>query len=461
MIWSRCLFIVFVWHAATASAAPDRAMTMDDFAYGYALDTPVVASVYSAALPVDVYKFVQRQDLGDLRVFNAQGEAVPHALLPPTTSTEAPQMVRLPVFPMRDSHDAVTGRMALRIHRDAQGTIIDIRDDAPAVKDQPVVAYVLDASKLDRALTKLIVHWPATQGFVAHVSVSASEDLNNWRTVNTSATLAELVQGSERLARNTIEMPPIKAKYFRIGWLKNNAGILIESIEAELASLVQLPVPAWLTLEGIPAKDKEGSESYVFDTQGHFPVERVNLFLADPNNLVRATIYSRADDKTEWRQRYHGLFYRLNRNEAATEFRNDPVLVGRTLDRWWRIDLAAAENGAKRAGVKLEIGWVPDRITFVARGSGPYVLAYGSMQARGAEQPVTELLRTLERHENKLIPQEAIIRERMLLGGEDRLQVGPAPLPWRRILLWAVLIGGVALLAAMALGLTRQLKDIR
>jgi hypothetical protein len=460
MIWSRWLFFLFVMYGVAATAAPERMMTMDDFAYGYALDTPGVASVYAAPLPVDAYHFLRRQDLGDLRVFNAQGEAVPHALMRPAASTDAPKRVRLPVFPIRDSDDATSGKMAVRVNRDAQGTIIDIRDDLPSVKDKPVVAYVLDASKLDRALTKFIVQWPATEGFVANVYVSASENLNYWWTVSTSATLAELAHGSERLTRNTIEIKPTKAKYFRIGWSKNSSGISIVGIEAELASQAQVLVPMWLTLEGIAEKDKEGSERYVFDTGGRFPVERVNLLLADANSLVRATIYSRADEKTEWRQRYHGLFYRLNRNDAATEFRNDPVLVGRALDRLWRIDLAV-ENGATSGAVKLEIGWVPDRVTFLARGSGPYVLAYGSIQARGAEQPVAELLRALDRHDNKVTPQAANIRERMVLGGEDRLQARPAPLPWRRILLWAVLVGGVALLAAMTLGLARQMKQTK
>ena len=107
--------------------------------------------------------------------------------------------------------------------------------------------------------------------------------------------------------------------------------------------------------------------------------------------------------------------------------------------------------------MKLEIGWVPEQITFLARGSGPYQLAFGSAVANNAEQPVAELLRTLDRSETKVTPTAARIGERVVLGGDSSLHPGPAPLPWRRILLWAMLVGGVGLLAAMAMGLVRQM----
>ncbi|MEW6331073.1 MAG: DUF3999 domain-containing protein [Pseudomonadota bacterium] len=439
--------------AVTFGAEPERAVTLDDFAYGYALETPGAASVYAVPLPVEVYRDLQRPDFGDLRVFNAQGQVVPHALLRPAPAKETAARVALPVFPVRGG-DSAPGALSVRVNRDASGTIIDVRNDLPMVKDKPVVAYILDASRLDNALGKLHVQWPATQGFVATVTLSASNDLNYWRPVAT-ATLAELVHGGERLARNTIEFAPSKSKYLRLTWNSPGAAVEISGVEAEPAARMQEPPPVWVTLDGHTETDKEGKAYFVFDSGGRFPVERANLLLADANSLVRASLSSRADDKAEWRPRGGGLFYRLSREGSAAEFRNDAMTVGGTADRFWRVD-AAAENGTA-PGVKLEIGWVPEQVIFLARGSGPYQLAYGSAVANGAEQPVAELLRTLDRGDTKVTPAAARLGQRVVLGGEDRLRPGPAPLPWRKILLWAVLVGGVALLAAMAMGLTRQM----
>lgn len=455
MIRGRWFLIIALVSGVAIGAEQDRAVTLDDFAYGYALETPGAASVYALPLPVDVYRALQRSDFGDLRVFNAQGQVVPHALLRPAAAKESVARVVLPVFPVRGNEPAV-GIFAVRVNRDASGTIIDVRNDLPTVRDKPVVAYILDASQINHELGKLFVQWPATEGFVATVTVSASNDLNYWRTIVSSATLAELVHRGERLTRNTIEFAPLKSKYLRLAWNTAGPAIEVSGVEAELAAKTQDPAPVWVTLDGRVETDKDGKAYYVFDTGGRFPVERGNIVLADGNSLVRATVYSRADEKAEWRQRGTGLFYRLNRDGSTTEFRNDAIVFGRTADRLWRIDVTA-ENGTV-PGVKLEIGWAPEQITFLARGSGPYQLAFGSAVAGNAEQPVAELLRTLDRGETRVTPAMARIGERVVLGGDSRLLPGSAPIPWRRILLWAVLVGGVAMLAAMAMGLVRQMN---
>ena len=456
MIRGRWFLVMSLVSAVAAGAEPERAVTLDDFAYGYALDTPGTASVYALQLSVDVYRDLQRSDFGDLRVFNAQGQAVPHALLRPAPARETAARVALPVFPVRGGEPAA-GTLAVRVNRDASGTIIDVRNDLPAVRDKPVVAYILDASRIDNALDKLYVQWPATEGFVATVTLSASNDLNYWRTVVPSATLAELVHGAERLARNTIEFAPLKSKYLRLAWNSAGPPVEVSGVEADPAAQMQEPAPVWITLDGRTGTDKDGKPYLVFDTGGRFPVERANILLADANSLVRATLSSRADDKAEWRPRGGGLFYRLTRDGSTAEFRNDAMAIGGTADRFWRIDVAA-ESGTAPA-VKLEIGWVPEQIIFLARGSGPYQLAYGSTLANNAEQPVAELLRTLDRGDFKLTPAVARLGERVVLGGESRLRPGPAPFPWRKILLWAVLVGGVALLAAMTMGLVRQMNN--
>jgi len=448
-------FTAMLFSVAAVGATPERAVTLNDFAYGYALETPGAAAVYAFPLPVEVYRHLQRDDFGDLRVFNAQGQVVPHALLPPVSTQENPARVPLPIFPVRGVGTTGSDPIAVRIQRNARGTIIDVRNDMPSVKDKPVEAYILDASQMNTPLAKLIVQWPVSEGFVTAVSVSASDDLNYWRAIKTSATLAELVHRGERLKRDTIEFAPVKAKYLRLTWNPPGPCVEITSIEAEPAAKTQAQQPVWVTLVGTRKNDKDGRPRLVFDTDGRYPVDRVNVVFSDRNSLARATIYSRSDEMAEWRRRCNGLFYRLNRDGGEAEFRNDPVVVGRTIDRFWRIDVES--EGEIAAVVKLEIGWVPDRVTFLARGTGPYQLAYGSVVARKAEQPVGSLLRALDRDQTKVAPAAAIIGGRIVLGGEDRLREGPVSLPWKRILLWAVLVGGVALLAAMALGLVRQM----
>ncbi|MBI3570375.1 MAG: DUF3999 family protein [Gammaproteobacteria bacterium] len=219
-----------------------------------------------------------------------------------------------------------------------------------------------------------------------------------------------------------------------------------------MITVVRLSALLYPVLKVVPL----GRELFTFDTSGRFPIDRLNLELPEHNNLLRATVWSRADEKIPWRQRYTGLFYRVQSGEPGAELRNEIVPVARTVDRYWRIDIAPHDGLGSRLP-KLELGWVGDRVTFLARGSGPYMLAMGSHDVASAEQPVEQLLRVLDQKNNIIHPMAVAVGERVVLGGEDRLKPGPHPVPWRKLVLWSVLIGGVLLLAGMAIGLMRQM----
>lgn len=453
----RTMFLGLLLAANTFAAEPRLAATLDDFAFGYTLNTVPGSPVYQAILPEEVYRISRRDDLGDLRVFNAQAEVVPYALMPPSPIHEASKRITLPVFPVHGSYPKSHESLFVNVIRDQSGTIVNINNESPLAKRQPVTAYLIDASQVTAPLTKLYVRWGKTDGFVAKISLSRSDDLSRWSTVVDSTAIADLVHGGERLTRNVVEFKPLKAKYLRLTWPSEAQGVAIVAIDAEFAPTQQEPAAAWLKLEGQKVVGDEGRELYAFDTSGRFPIDRLNLELPEHNNLLRATIWSRSDEKAPWRQRCAGLFYRVKSGDPGVEFRNETVSVTRNMDRYWWVDIAPNDGLGSRLP-KLELGWVGDRVTFLARGSGPYMLAMGGHDMVGAEQPVEQLLRTLDQKNNIIHPVVVAVGERVVLGGEDRLKPGPHPVPWRKLVLWLVLIGGVLLLAGMAIGLMRQMS---
>src|ERR1700761_2193743 len=88
------------------SAPAALALTPQDFAYGMPIMPTELAAAYRVQLPVDVYK-VSVHDLGDVRVFNSQGEAVPYAIHRVDPPRESGPKQALPLFPL---------------HADAQGS---------------------------------------------------------------------------------------------------------------------------------------------------------------------------------------------------------------------------------------------------------------------------------------------------------------------------------------------------
>ena len=53
-----------------------------DFAYGVPIRADGKEALYEVDVPGSLYRGVMRRDLGDVRVFNGQGELVPLALEP-------------------------------------------------------------------------------------------------------------------------------------------------------------------------------------------------------------------------------------------------------------------------------------------------------------------------------------------------------------------------------------------
>jgi hypothetical protein len=67
---SRCAIGVLIL-STLASAASAAEPAPADFAFGMPVLTPADAAAYKVALPMGVYRDTVREDLGDVRVFNA------------------------------------------------------------------------------------------------------------------------------------------------------------------------------------------------------------------------------------------------------------------------------------------------------------------------------------------------------------------------------------------------------
>ena len=174
-----------------------------------------------------------------------------------------------------------------------------------------------------------------------------------------------------------------------------------------------------------------------------------------PGNVLIAAAISSRDGDSEWRDRYRGIFYRVTVDGA--ELIEEDAGIATTRAPHWRIELES--DAAITAGPRLRLGWVLDDLYFLARGDGPYTLAYGAAGALPEQTAVDELLSRLDGQDAERFTGMARASEPRTLGGEARLKPAPAPLPWDRILLWGVLLIGAAGLGVMAWRLWRQMRE--
>ncbi len=436
--------------ASPTEAAPTEAARKNvgpvDFAYGMPVVIAADGAAYRIALPPAVYQHAVRADLADIRVFNASGEVVPYALSRPSDH-EAPRGpgTALPLFPLRS--DTAAASEAVRVTIDSSGADVKLQNRGTSPATDRVKQYILDGRPLEVALAALQLNWPsASADFTGRARVEASDDFATWRTLADSAPIANLHAGGQQLIDNRIELPATRAKYWRLSWIGTIPPVELTSVMAEPAdSRVEAPRS---TLEITGSSKDAARGEYEFDVGARLPIERVDLILPERNTVIAVQLLSRMRPQDPWRPVARGEFYRVNNGDA--ELHNDPIEIETSEDRYW-VARMSAPNAVEAGQLRLQVAWRPAELTFLARGAGPYLLAYGCATAPNAQSNLRSIPSSVA-----VLP--AALGEQRELGGRSRLIEPAPPFPWRRASLWAVLALCVGVLAVMAYRLSKEVN---
>lgn len=432
----------------------------NDFAYGMPLEVDGDGALYSFDLPTEVCRYSTRSDLGDLRIFNGYGEVVPHLLRRGVKPEQPePQPLELPFFPIMETPQGGAAPLQINIATDEKGAVINFWQRGEGLEESVVGRYLIDASALQQPLEKLLLDWDeAAEGFLVPVTLESSNDLTNWSPLVTHASLASFTQGGYRLRQGEINLASQgQAKYYRLSWPLGEKGV-------KLTALRGLPLRQggekprrWQSYS--PTGEATGPGEYIFQAEGHFPFDRARIILPQGNTVVRAKLFSRAAAKqSPWRERFQGLLYHLLRDGQTLA--NDTLQLAVNDDPQWKLEIETDGGGLGAGEPRLELGWVPQRIYFVARGEAPFTLAFAAAKVDRANGDIASLLTTLQQsREGEGFIKSASPGSMYELGGRYRLQPMPSPLPWQQWLLWATLSIGVLIVALMARSLYRQMNN--
>ena len=401
-------------------------------------------------LPMEVYRDA-RPDLADVRVLNARGEAVPFAFAPePDPVKEAPTSAPLPQFPVAPRPAGVTGtsRVQVSVTTRADGTLVSVQERTTGKQVLPrPVAYLLDASQLESPVGALIFDWEAAAGAqLVKVTVEGSDDLRDWRTLASRAPLVRLEQAGQSLSQVRVEMRGAKVKYYRITW--DAAPFVLKSVQAESVPAVKPRERRVARYRAVESKDGE----FVYDLGARLPVEMVKVVFPEPNSIAAYDFAVRDAAKDPWRNVAAATFHRIVRD--GVELTSTPLSVGRRTERFWKL---AARNKGGDPAPELEVHWRPAEIVFVAKGEGPFTLAFADPQSKNAALAISNLIPNYERGTEAKLPQAfpGDVRGAPPPTAMESLLGDVSP---KRVALWAVLALGVVILGFMAWSLQRQMK---
>ena len=178
-----------------------------DFAYGFLLDTEGEGALYSLIVPDEIYRNVQRADLGDVQVLNSLGEVVPHVLRAPSEKeADLRTQEDVPFFPFVDPAEGTDGAgTAISVKRRTDGMIISIDNGRAALNGvKGIKSYLLDLSGLKMETGALEFVWQGRELPYATVRLQQSDDLIHWRPLIDRATLADLEYNGYRVTQKKL-----------------------------------------------------------------------------------------------------------------------------------------------------------------------------------------------------------------------------------------------------------------
>ena len=428
---------------------------------------------YSLNIPMDVQIAASNADLRDLRVFDANGQALPYALMgnhnaQPATSPAREAEVRL--FPLRGPIE--TGKPQPDIRIQQNGTIVEVRSPSTTTTSSTNEAtppklrgWLLDASALDFSVERLQLDWNSSQneeGFQTF-TIEASDDLERWSHWGTGQ-IARLSFEGNRLDVSEVKLPLRRAKYLRLIWPNDKAAIELKS--ARLFSSPQAAEPAPLNWSSPITGHQEKDGEFRWQLPLSLPIQRVRIALAPEHaniiapvdlsgrNLAKQSSQRQSSSQDNyWSPLARGVLYRLQQDGRTVQV-DELEIKYPLLVKELRLRVDQRGSGLGAGTPNLSFAMPGSRIVFLAQGQAPYQLAFDNEKARAANLPITVLIPGYD--ENKPPAFGKATMGAVQIATPTKAEQSTSSRDWKKYGLWAVLLLGVGLLVLMAVSLMKK-----
>jgi hypothetical protein len=136
----------------------------------------------------------------------------------------------------------------------------------------------------------------------------------------------------------------------------------------------------------------------------------------------------------------------------------DVTLHGAAANRL-RLVMDARSGGIGNTPPTLQVGFVPHVLVFLARGAGPFVLAWGASGVAPGALPLSALMPGYDAAASLNAAPASLAPVAIVHTGPAAKPAPEAPSPSSKWVLWAVLLGGLLVLGGMARSLIQQLRQ--
>ncbi|MDR1176005.1 MAG: DUF3999 domain-containing protein [Treponema sp.] len=413
---------------------------LEDFAGSLVL-TGTPGGLLGLEIPEAVYQGIERPDMGDIRVFDEAGLAVPLVIRRAPGITVTPPPEEVPFFRWEQEQDgALPGGTDIVIN--AEGAVLNIKSRSPP-SASAAPAYLLDLSALSYMPSGLNITLGREGEFYnTVVRIYSSADLARWREFEKRQTLAWF--GGGGAGRELLELPRRDTRYLLLQFDKPN--LPPRNITA-LFDPVEIPP---MTREKIIVGEWRGKDKRIADyfTGGFYPLTAIDFPLSQADSL-EVHLKNKFTKEDVWSFAARTNLFRIS--GGTGEIRTSEALHIDSSAPYWELEAAGDVAFSSLPGCTIH--WAVYELVFLGRGGGPWTLAWGNRSygppAEGdlklpeSAGPEIETARSLGEPEYR--PRTEAVKPRF---GEK----------WGQFLLWIILILAVILLSGLALYIARVMK---
>jgi len=419
--------------------------------------------LYQTKLPKEVYQYSRSNDLQDLSITNANGEQVPHALIAYESlhaQTTASTLIKpLPIFPIRESRLNDARELSIQIEKNTVNTSVSINANEKNADEKTI--YLIDAGKKHAPLQTLSVDWQNSIGKLLLIDILVSNDLKSWSSAGHAVLLKTSAEDKALLQNRIILNAPTKARYLQLR-PDGEATIALTKVNVEYNSEHSLtPQALW---QEVPLLQREQDEkigvvNLDFESTGHYPADRLRVYLPQINTITNANIFIRNRNNEPWQWLSSTSLYRTEK--SGKNYTNPDILINTTTSRYWRLQFHQSSGGIGQNNPQLSLGWLPQTLVWNARGQAPFTLQVGESPNIINHVSVANLIPDYKIEKVLQLPQASLTIPTGASNNthdqaEKSVNTWTSPPDYKRWLLWAGLFLGVLLLAGMVYSLIKS-----
>lgn len=447
----------------------------NQYAYGAMIEISDNTSMYNRIdLTSEVYTQALSNTLDDVRVFNHKGQLVPFALVNVYQQYDKNDTFPVTVYTLDntqqshkndDNNTKKEEQNKLSIEQysiNINNKNVQIYLDNPNKQEGYNATYLLQIPneiKLEQPFSRLSIDFDTSQNlnWQATAKLLYSNDLKKWQTAINDIPIMSLIDNNnnQSLNVNTIDLPSginFKSNYW-ILQLKSDKQLVPSIKGVEFTSRKEMPTKALYPINFDLISFNEQEAIYQLPTS--LPIKELSIKLQNDRTVLPASIYYKISDNDKtWHKLDDYIFRRINDDQGQSIKINNSVLNIKQLK-------IKAINASLNDAPFVTAYRYRMSIIFNSANNGPFILAWGSANAKPASLSEKALLADSISSQN--VP-EAYLGDNVKLGNKkvlsetDNISTKSPILP--KLLIWGILIAGSIFLMFLALKLLKEMKKV-